>query len=294
MARQKPVERLDMDDGEIETLLEKASRAPLEADEIEKLRQLIETLKYITGELDKKRVSVKKLQALLFGDRSEKQSSPRLAKLLAELAKGKEDNTKDDEDQGEPQTAKRRKGHGRRKASDYQGGEQTHVAHPEVQHKDRCPKCDKGKLYKQKRPKIIVRLIGSAPITAKVWSYDWFRCNLCGYIVNAPLPPDAGPPEKYDDSVTSTIALLRYGYGMPLHRLEQMQQSVHIPLPAGTQWDLIDEAAKHLAPVFTELIRAAATGDVVYNDDTSARVLELFKENQALPKGSKERKGIFT
>ena len=81
----------------------------------------------------------------------------------------------------------------------------------------------KGKLALQKRPKVLVRLTGSAPVQAKVWTYDWLRCNSCGAIFTAPLPAAAGPPEKFDESVTSTIGLLRYGFGMPFNRLENLQ-----------------------------------------------------------------------
>ena len=113
---------------------------------------------------------------------------------------------------------------------------------------------------------------------AKVWTYDWLRCNSCGAIFTAPLPTAAGPPEKFDDSVTSTIGLLRYGFGMPFNRLENLQECVNIPLPASTQWDLINRSAPHLEPVFIELIKEAATGEIFYNDDTTMRILELIAE----------------
>jgi transposase len=149
-----------------------------------------------------------------------------------------------------------------------------------VKHKSPCPKCHKGKLALQKRPKVLVRLVGSAPVQAKVWTYDWLRCNSCGAIFTAPLPAAAGPPEKFDESVTSTIGVLRYGFGMPFNRLEKLQESVRIPLPASTQWDLVNRSAPHLEAVFIELIREAATGEVFYNDDTTMRILELIEERK--------------
>ena len=39
--------------------------------------------------------------------------------------------------------------------------------------------------------------------------------------------------------------------------------------PASTQWDIVNAQAKHIEPVHAELIRQAAEGDVLYNDDTT-------------------------
>jgi transposase len=153
-----------------------------------------------------------------------------------------------------------------------------------------CPKCEKGKIYRQKQPKVVVRMMGSAPIQAKVWSLEWFRCNLCGATFTAPLPAAAGPPEKCDESVTSTLGMLRYGYGMPLNRLAQLQSLVRIPLPASTQWDLINASVGTIAPVFAELVRKAAMGEVLYNDDTTARILELMGRRKAAQEDTDEKK----
>ena len=44
-----------------------------------------------------------------------------------------------------------------------------------------------------------------------------------------------------------------------------------IPLPASTQWDIVEAQAERAEPVFGELVRQAAQGDVVYNDDTGGQ-----------------------
>src|SRR3954447_11883260 len=61
-----------------------------------------------------------------------------------------------------------------------------------------------------------------------------------------------------------------------------------IPLPAATQWEVVEEAAEVVKPARDELIRQAAQGEVVHNDDTSMRVLRLERD----PKD--ERTGVFT
>jgi hypothetical protein len=236
-------------------------------------------------------------------------SSHQLQKLLAQGAKAAEALGKQSTDMGEARQAdkangdpdsprkKEAKGHGRRGADEYGGGDHEHVPHPTLKHKSPCPKCKKGKLALQKRPKVLVRLTGSAPVQAKVWTYDWLRCNSCGAIFTAPLPSAAGPPEKFDESVTSTIGLLRYGFGMPFNRLENLQECVNVPLPASTQWDLVNRSASNMEPVFVELIREAATGETFYNDDTTMRILELIEARKKKPPNEKakgERTGTFT
>ena len=61
-----------------------------------------------------------------------------------------------------------------------------------------------------------------------------------------------------------------------------------MPLPAATQWEVAEKAALDLRPVHDELIRQAAQGEVMHNDDTGMRILRLAREP-----GDK-RTGIFT
>jgi hypothetical protein len=84
------------------------------------------------------------------------------------------------------------------------------------------------------------------------------------------------------------IAQLKYGAGTPFNRLEQLEAQMGIPLPAATQWEIVEEAAHPLKPARDELIRQAAQGTVVHNDDTGMRVLMLQRD----PKD--ERTGVFT
>jgi hypothetical protein len=115
------------------------------------------------------------------------------------------------------------------------------------------------------------------------------RCNLCGQIFTPPEPEDASHG-KYDDSAAAMIAVLKYGCGMPFHRLEKLQESVGVPLPASTQWEIIDEAEESVRPVYEALVCEAAQGDILHNDDTTAKILSLLNQQNEESK----RKGIFT
>jgi hypothetical protein len=100
--------------------------------------------------------------------------------------------------------------------------------------------------------------------------------------------PEGVGPEKYDETAAAIIAQLKYGAGTPFYRLEQLESQLGIPLPAATQWEIVEEAAQLIKPARDELIRQAAQGTVVHNDDTSMRVLMLKRDP------SDERTGVFT
>jgi len=173
-------------------------------------------------------------------------------------------------------------GHGRNGASSYTGAKNVAVPHPELHAGDSCPGCLKGKVYPQKEPRSLVRLVGQAPLTATVYELDRLRCNLCGDVFTAPEPEGIGA-EKYDETTAAMIALLKYGSGMPFYRLEKLEQLLGIPLPASTQWEIVEEAAEVIQTARDELIRQAAQGDVLHNDDTSMRVLRLAPRTHRRP-----------
>ena len=69
----------------------------------------------------------------------------------------------------------------------------------------------------------------------------------------------------------------------------------HGPLPAATQWDIVASVARLLDPVYQELIRLAAQGEVVHNDDTTMKILELMgTRQQRRTEDPPARTGIFT
>src|SRR5437667_4869066 len=81
---------------------------------------------------------------------------------------------------------------------------------------------------------------------------------------------------------------LKYGTGVPFQRLERLQEQLGMPLAAATQWDLMAAAAELIRAALEELIRQAAQGSVMHNDDTGMRILRLTREP-----GDK-RTGTFT
>ena len=93
------------------------------------------------------------------------------------------------------------------------------------------------------------------------------------------------------------VGLLKYGAGLPFNRIEKLQEGMGIPLPAATQWDLVQAAVKTLTPAHEELLNQAAQATVLYNDDTTMKVLQLTRKQRAAAladDANGERTGIFT
>ena len=261
---------------ELLSIIERAGAGPLGVEDREKLQAVVETLVFLTRELESKGTSIQRLRKLLFGASTEKTS-----RVLGEVA-GNERQEKPGEgaDPECPAKKEKRPGHGRNGAAAYPGAEKVTIHHGELRHGAGCPNCDRGKVYLQSNPKVLVRVTGMAPVNATVYALDRLRCNLCGVIFTAAAPPGIGE-EKYDDGARAMVGLLKYGCGLPFHRLEKLQKSLGIPLPAATQWDLLEEAMPRLEPAHNELIRQAAQGEVVHNDDTPTKVLDLMKAASA-------------
>jgi hypothetical protein len=175
-------------------------------------------------------------------------------------------------------------GHGRNGASVY-AGSKVAVSHSSLHSGDICPGCEKGKVYPS-TPGVAVRITGNAPLDACVWEQEKLRCNLCGEVFTAQLPDGAGNT-KYDETAGAMIALLKYGCGLPFNRLEGLQDSLGVPIPASTQWDTVEKTADRIYPIHNELIRQAAQGEIIHNDDTTMKILSSVNEKEG-------RTGTFT
>jgi transposase len=178
-------------------------------------------------------------------------------------------------------------GHGRNSAASFTGAGKQEVPHQNLKHGDRCPECGQGNVYVQKEPRVLVRVVGQAPLAATVYSLERLRCGACGQVFTAQEPEGVGA-EKYDETALAMIAQLKYGSGIPFYRLERLEDQLGIPLPAATQWEIVEEEAEVIKPVRNELIRQAANGEVLHNDDTRMRVLKMEREP------GDQRTGVFT
>ena len=276
-------ERLDVTSEELAALVE-GVREALGETGYQKLQAAIRTLGYVTELLETRQATLEKLRRLLCHSSTEK------TKAVLKQA-GIETGEKKRKEAGAPKN--KAPGHGRNGAAAYRGARKVEVPHASLKAGDPCPDCQRGKVYPQRDPGVLVRIKGQAPIAATVYELEKLRCNLCGDVFTAAAPEEAGQ-EKYDETAASMIALLRYGSGFPWNRLEGLQENLGIPLPVATQCEIVKETAAQIQPAMDELIRQAAQGEVMHNDDTSMRVLSLDRGAASDVDIAAERTGVFT
>jgi transposase len=251
--------RIDVNLEELDRVLDGARQAPLSEPDYGKLKDALHAM-----------------AALLARSRNTEKTNAVVGDAAGAEASGQSDATA-------PPPA----GHGRNRAAAFTGAHKVEIPHQSLKHGERCPECRQGNVYGQKEPKVLVRIVGQAPLAATVYSLERLRCGACGQVFTAEEPEGVGP-EKYDETAAAMIAQLKYGSGIPFYRLERLEDQLGIPLPAATQWEIMEEAAEVVKPARDELIRQAAQGEVLHNDDTGMRVLKLEREP-----GDK-RTGVFT
>jgi transposase len=233
-------------------------------------------------------ITVKKFQRMVFGVSSEK---------TARVCPKEPAHPADANAPAESKEKKKRPGHGRKGAKDYPGAREVAVPHPHLHDGDACPVCHAGHVRSLPEPAKILHILAQPMFPATRFDLEQLRCNGCGQVFTAPPPPEAGH-SKYDPSVGCQLGLLHYEYGLPMTRLQTIQANLGVPLPIGTQWQLIENTAQDLAPVFGELERQAAQSPLFHTDDTHQLILDVAKEIQAQTEAAhdseRKRTGLFT
>ena len=301
--KNKPTRRVQVPIEQLNAIVERTRTEPLAEADHATLQAAVETLARLTEELETKTTTLERVRRLIFGPRSEatdtvlgkeQKDESEDATAANPSAAGEASAATDGDTPRQPP----RPGHGRNGAEKYPRAPRIPVTHAAFKQGDPCPEpgCT-GRLYVQRQePALLVRVTGVAPLQARVYALERLRCGLCGTVFTPDPPPGVGPA-KYDESAAAMIALLKYGCGLPFHRIQRLEQALAIPLPATTQWDVVQQAATRIAPAFGALAEQAAQGSVLYNDDTPMRILKFTAaaRAEALPPGAKaERTGVFT
>jgi len=289
----KEPDRLELDEAQFHALEQRLASRQLDPQDYEWLRVILNTVRYLSRMVQQKATSIQRLLRLIFGARTEKTRHvfPPAPQAPAVEESGGSSRL------GGGTTSPKRPGHGRRAAAEYSGAEKVDVAHERFKPGDGCPACGSGKLYDTQRPAVLLRVRAQPPIGATRFGLQALRCATCGQVFTAAAPDEAGQ-EKYDPNVAPMLAFLRYGCGLPMNRIEQMQRDSGVPLPAGTQWDLLAGFFAEISPLWAEFVRQAGDGELLHNDDTVARILsveKLIRQERSQPDADpKGRTGIFT
>lgn len=309
----------------VQGLVERA-KGLLPAEDYDLLKGLVETLLTLVDLVRKGRTTIARLRRLVGFASSEKTANvlEKLGERDGDAADGVADPAGCSEAKpgaekttapvgGEPTTAEagaspepgagaqaatKPKGHGRTPLSAYPDACHFAVLHESLRPGDRCPACGRGTLFELKEPARFLRIMGQPPLVAVCWNCQRLRCSGCGTPFTARAPVEA-QGEKHSATAVAMMALLRYDGGMPLNRLDHLQRHLQTPVSASTQWDVVHARVGDVEPVYHELVRLAAQGSVVHNDDTYMRILEFMGKRRAdlLRRGAlpdPERTGLFT
>jgi transposase len=286
---------IELDTEQLDALVLRVEAGELAPGDIETLIAALKSYVYVTQLIDQKSTSIARLRKLLFGAETEKTAAVTGRAAESTSPGGPAAGGRDDA--AAAKTRDKPKGHGRNGAEDYPGAKRVEVSHEALSAGDPCPSCDRGTLYGQPQAGIALRFTGQTPLQVTIYELEKLRCGLCGEVFTANLPEAAGL-DKYDPTVAGMIAVLKYGNGLPFNRLAGLQENLGMPLPSSTQWDIVAEASSLIQPAYDELIRQAAQGHVLHNDDTTVKILELMGERaKAAPVDASdqpERTGLFT
>jgi transposase len=279
----------DMSQDELRAIIERAKTGPLSTEDCATLTMAVDTLLFLTQELEAKGTTIDRLRRMIFGASTERTRTifgdgqpPPATGTGAPGEAGSSGPAAASDTPASTGPAKEKTkapGHGRNGAAAYVGAEPIKVPHESLHTGDPCPACQQGKVYPMAQPAVLLRVRAMAPLRAFRYEKDRFRCNACGEVFTAASPEGVGP-DKYDETATSMIGLLRYGTGVPFNRVARLEKGFGIPLPPPTQWELVKRAADLMAPALDELVRQGAQGTLLHNDDTKVKVLDLLLESR--------------
>jgi transposase len=281
----KRPEEVTLSREEGEALIERLEHDALSAEDRRVLVKILTFYFWLLFALREAKLSLKRLKALVFGEKPKKPQPPASggtssggsaggSQTQASAAPGVPTPTPPAPPEKKPSLP----GHGRQGADVYRAAQSVECRHEELAVGERCPACGRGRLYRLP-PGVEMRLDGHALLSAVRYEVEKLRCSACGQLFTASVPAAAGT-EKYTARARAVLALARYYLGLPWYRLEGFQALVGVPVPDATQWDQGEIVGDCTHPVFKYLEQLAAQGEVIFQDDTPQRVLALIEENQ--------------
>ena len=297
---------LDQTAEQINVLVDEIKTAPISDEAKELAEQSITFTTWFPIQLQNNTITIARLRTLLFGkgygklnkaaandtpsmtdDHTQAEHAP-AASVPANVMPEETINTQVNDLKEQPKKEKK-PGHGRMPHTVYNGCDEIKVPLIGLAVGSVCPLDCGGRLYAYP-PGILIRIIGQTLAKPIRYEIEKLRCSSCLEIFSATLPAEVGP-EKYDVSFKSILALMKYYVAVPFYRQEHFQNMLSFPLSDATQWDLIEQLSGSCYPVFNELIRLAAQGKLIHNDDTPLKILEVITR---IKQGEAQRRGMYT
>ncbi len=219
---------------EIEALIARLRHGSLAHQDTLLIERLLRLLLTLIRIVEQKNTSISRLKRLLFGPGADKRTAASSAALSSTSSNEETSAQGISSHPTPPETTPieertRRGGHGRQSAAAYTGARRVVCADPELAPGDGCPSSQcHGHLYDTREPSIFIRLEGRPVITATRYEQQVLRCSACTERFTAPLP-EGVPAEKYDPTADVSIALYKYGSGMPFYRQARLQALCGVP-----------------------------------------------------------------
>ena len=267
------------------------------------IEKIIRSYMWLIWSLQETQLSLKRFRQMVFGAPAKASRKPHV-ECDTPADEGPASSLSPSDQTAAVPRPRRRGGHlpgqGRLGADAYVGAKQIACRHEELAVGERCPVCGRGRLYELPAG-VEIRIDGHALLSATRYGLEKLRCSACGQVFTAALPAEAGVA-KYSARAKAVLALGRYYLGLPFYRLQGYQAMLGVPIPDATQWDLIEHVGDCSYRVFEVLETMAAQGELIYQDDTSVRILSLMRANQQIRAQAeaqglsrpKERTGMFT
>lgn len=210
----------------------------------------------------------------------------------------KEENSSSPEEKpNPPETKKTRKNGGKKKLPP--GNTINHFL---SQEEKICPCCG-DKMHRQ-RSKTSTYVLALPMLSTETHISESVRCLTCDTQATAVRDDNIAEEciGRYHFSAVSSIAALRYQYGMASYRMENMSDAIGIKVADSTQWYLFENAASFIQPFICFLEKQVANAPTQHTDDTHNMVLSLVKgieaeQEEALLQGKNPkdvRSGIHT
>jgi len=130
---------------------------------------------------------------------------------------------------------------------------------------------------------------GQSPFIATKYLLEVLRCALCGFLFHAQAPRDVR--RKYTAATKAVLAYLHYGMGLTYYGIERMQLTQGVPMPQSTQSQLVAQVAGPVYAITNYFRLMAKEADLLIQDDTVVRIIELIQENR---ENNPQRKGMYT
>lgn len=271
----KKKDKIDPETIEVQGLEDRLRAGKLTDADVDSLLKIISLVQTLRTLLQKRSLGLLSLLRKLFSIKTEKHDVPE---------KSKNENI-------QPRSGRQ----GRYGRDGYPGAEKIDVKHPDLSPRQKCPECKKGRLS-EVEPAVDYAWQGQAPLKLDIYLLQRLLCPDCKTYFTAPSP-SAGLAHTVDDSqdevktgiidanasANAMVAGLRFEFGVPHYRLAKIQERRGLALPPANQDRMIKQVALSAAPVFDELVKLAADGDLLHSDDTRMKVLNHLKNREDPP-----------